>query len=432
MSSPSRICIVSLTLTLLFSIALGSSGAWVVRGDKLCGYIVAIRQDVPWAYMVAIQPVLEDIGRRFKTDDVRLPSAAEIESLRLVAKGQEVESSKGQEEIQALDSEDNQPTIKVDGLNETRKGQGGLTSRNTIEVPGALVNELPSMIKLPDRLLGQNPPVNNEKSPPSNGQDQWLNEMPSLDSFRPIHFELIGEENVPRPYPRGQGVSIHSSSTRNDNLTRSLIASVPPQTDLEAAFQAPLPNTHRLTFKRVSHLSLSRQFTKRSGQIWHGFETLILRIECWRRRERSSSSAFLVRMMWYPLKPPDCSWMQRRIDRGLNYLLYYTVFVFGNILLNFLYWIFLFPIILLVRYRHYDVLEGSRTRREMPSFTEIPTTTITELPPFTELPAITEMPTLPELLAFIRRYDEGEEVGCYKPEGMAVEGSSRAELAQHS
>ena len=165
MSPLSQICVVTLTLTFLFSIALGSSGAWVVRGDKLCGYIIAIRQDVPWAYMVAIQPVLEDIRRRFKTDYVRLPSAAEMESLRLVAKAQEVESSYRQEESQTLGLEDNQTTKQVDGSNETRKGQGGLTSRNTSEVPDADVYELPSIIKLPDRILGQDPPVNNEKAP---------------------------------------------------------------------------------------------------------------------------------------------------------------------------------------------------------------------------------------------------------------------------
>ena len=70
-----------------------------------------------------------------------------------------------------------------------------------------------------------------------------------------------------------------------------------------------------------------------------------------------------------------------------------------------------------IRYRHHNVLKRPRTRAEMPSFTE--------------LPPCTELPPRPELLAFIRRYDEGEEFGCYKAGGTATEGSSLAELAQH-
>ncbi|KAL8823055.1 MAG: hypothetical protein Q9191_006225 [Dirinaria sp. TL-2023a] len=66
--------------------ALGSSGAWVLLGAKLCGYVIAVRQDIPWAYMVAIEPVMRDIGRMFKTDDVRLPTATEIRSLTASSK----------------------------------------------------------------------------------------------------------------------------------------------------------------------------------------------------------------------------------------------------------------------------------------------------------------------------------------------------------
>ncbi|EXJ60139.1 hypothetical protein A1O7_04291 [Cladophialophora yegresii CBS 114405] len=68
-------------ITLERILPLGSSGAWVLRGDKLYGYIVAVRQDVPWAYMTAIEPVLEDIRKKLKTEDVRLPRAAEVASL---------------------------------------------------------------------------------------------------------------------------------------------------------------------------------------------------------------------------------------------------------------------------------------------------------------------------------------------------------------
>ncbi|KAL9579727.1 MAG: hypothetical protein Q9203_006574 [Teloschistes exilis] len=66
-------------ITLEHVLPRGSSGAWVVLEEKLCGYVVAIRQDLPWAYMVAIEPVIEDIKRTLKSGDVRIPTAREIE-----------------------------------------------------------------------------------------------------------------------------------------------------------------------------------------------------------------------------------------------------------------------------------------------------------------------------------------------------------------
>ena len=60
---------------------MGSSGAWVILGRKLCGFIVAIRQDVPWAYMAPIDPILNDIKVKLGALDVRLPVRGEIETL---------------------------------------------------------------------------------------------------------------------------------------------------------------------------------------------------------------------------------------------------------------------------------------------------------------------------------------------------------------
>ncbi|KAF7511176.1 hypothetical protein GJ744_005073 [Endocarpon pusillum] len=41
----------------------GSSGSWVVAGNKLCGHIIAVRENVPWAYMMPVGPIFEDIKR---------------------------------------------------------------------------------------------------------------------------------------------------------------------------------------------------------------------------------------------------------------------------------------------------------------------------------------------------------------------------------
>lgn len=48
-------------------------------GNKLCGHIVAVRQDIPWAYMMAIQPIFDDIKLRLNIDEVRLPTIDEVQ-----------------------------------------------------------------------------------------------------------------------------------------------------------------------------------------------------------------------------------------------------------------------------------------------------------------------------------------------------------------
>jgi hypothetical protein len=37
------------------------SGSWVVRNEKLCGYIIAVQDGSPWMYMLPIEGVFEDI-----------------------------------------------------------------------------------------------------------------------------------------------------------------------------------------------------------------------------------------------------------------------------------------------------------------------------------------------------------------------------------
>jgi hypothetical protein len=59
-------------------LAPGSSGALVVLDHYVCGFIIASRQDVPWAYMALIHPILNDIRMVLKARDVDFPSAAEI------------------------------------------------------------------------------------------------------------------------------------------------------------------------------------------------------------------------------------------------------------------------------------------------------------------------------------------------------------------
>lgn len=50
----------------------GFSGAWVLLGDKVCGHLIAAREDVPWVCMQPIQPILQDIQKRLMAGNVRL------------------------------------------------------------------------------------------------------------------------------------------------------------------------------------------------------------------------------------------------------------------------------------------------------------------------------------------------------------------------
>ncbi|EXJ69219.1 CAMK/PKD protein kinase [Cladophialophora psammophila CBS 110553] len=61
---------------------LGTSGIWVKKGDCVAGYIIAVRQDLPWAYMIPMGDAITDMKKTLRTNDVRIPEAAEVEVLR--------------------------------------------------------------------------------------------------------------------------------------------------------------------------------------------------------------------------------------------------------------------------------------------------------------------------------------------------------------
>ncbi|KAI4122715.1 MAG: hypothetical protein LQ338_005664, partial [Usnochroma carphineum] len=91
-------------ITLERFLPLGSSGAW----------------DVPWAYMVAIEPVLKDIRRKLKTDDVRLLTAIEMDRLAASSKMASMKLS------HELDEELPPRTSEADQANKPSKGSADL------------------------------------------------------------------------------------------------------------------------------------------------------------------------------------------------------------------------------------------------------------------------------------------------------------------
>ncbi|MCJ1311416.1 hypothetical protein MMC25_005087 [Agyrium rufum] len=48
----------------------GDSGSWVIQENKVCGHIIAARQDFPVAYMIPMHHILEDIKRNRKATNV--------------------------------------------------------------------------------------------------------------------------------------------------------------------------------------------------------------------------------------------------------------------------------------------------------------------------------------------------------------------------
>jgi hypothetical protein len=59
----------------------GDSGSWVMKGNKLCGYIFSRVHGRPWAYMLPISTVFEEISGFLSTklhSPVLLPTVAEI------------------------------------------------------------------------------------------------------------------------------------------------------------------------------------------------------------------------------------------------------------------------------------------------------------------------------------------------------------------
>jgi hypothetical protein len=54
-------------------LAKGDSVSWVIRDGRLCGYIIAGRDSLPWAYMIPIGAVLEDIKQTIEGSDISFP-----------------------------------------------------------------------------------------------------------------------------------------------------------------------------------------------------------------------------------------------------------------------------------------------------------------------------------------------------------------------
>jgi hypothetical protein len=55
------------------------SGSWVIRDEKLCGYIIAVQDGSPWVYMLPIEGVFDDITSFTGSTQVVLVSGTDPE-----------------------------------------------------------------------------------------------------------------------------------------------------------------------------------------------------------------------------------------------------------------------------------------------------------------------------------------------------------------
>jgi hypothetical protein len=58
--------------------APGNSGAWVVSGDTLYGFVMAAQGTLPWCYMIPIHLVIADIKQTLQVAHLALPRHEEL------------------------------------------------------------------------------------------------------------------------------------------------------------------------------------------------------------------------------------------------------------------------------------------------------------------------------------------------------------------
>ncbi|KAL8834533.1 MAG: hypothetical protein Q9170_003715 [Blastenia crenularia] len=336
---------------------LGTSGAWVVSGGKLCGYIIAIRQDIPWAYMVAIEPVFEDIRRRLDTEEVRLPFANELGSHKDLSIPSLAKSSNEREQEQLRPTSEEVHTRIAD---EWKKSPLATRPR-----------ELSSMVEM--------------------GMQSSVNELvPELSGGHelPLHWLLSQKEYE----PLNEKVSIQGDARLTSAIDLEH-GSHPIREALETGGSADRVWQHRdpPTAPSAGH-GLKSAYTVASlvfGSVlfhlprffWRRVETSILHTEYRRRRRGRVLSRFSPRLLSIPIvslpRYPADAFIENpknvrvAISNDARIFWYYIQIplttIFGCVL-TFLYFTVCFPFILWVAHRHAFVLVDYRDARLGESF----------------------------------------------------------------
>jgi hypothetical protein len=322
----------------------------VILGEQLCGFIVAIRQDVPWAYMIPIEPILEDIKRKFGTTDVRLPERSEIESLAA--------SSKISETLTAIEVDD-----QILGSDDRRVSQSAATSDN-LPTEGTLP-------KIPLEI--GNHPSNRQGNEIIHEKSSVLEITPEVSMATQVALRPESSGNMIEVTTSTSGPWVSASTTVAhrplapiEQLLRTspptIIAPSPaPMRDLERGAGASVREPQPTRLQKTFHASY---------KLWRGIETSLLRIEYRRalRRRRGLRAWFdlasILRLPRYPRLGSGGEGIQSALAQDLVIAWYYVrllVVAFWNVVLNFLYFITCFPCRFWIVYRHRDVLEDEET-----------------------------------------------------------------------
>jgi hypothetical protein len=322
----------------------------VILGEQLCGFIVAIRQDVPWAYMIPIEPILEDIKQKFGTTDVRLPKRGEIESLAV--------SSKVSETLMAIEEDD-----RILGSDNRRVSQPAATSEN-LPIEGTFP-------KIPLKIGNH----------PSNGQgNEIIHEKSSVLEITPevsmatqvalrpesSHNMIEVTTSTSGPWVSASTTVAHRPLAPIEQLRRTspptIIAPSPvPMQDMERGAGSSVREPQPTRLQKTFHASY---------KTWRGIERSLLHIEYRRalRRRRGLRAWFhlssMLRLPRYPHLGGGGGGIQSALVQDLVIAWYYVrllVVAFWDVVLNFLYFVTCFPCRFWILYRHRDVLEDEET-----------------------------------------------------------------------
>lgn len=339
----------------------------MILGEELCGFIVAIRQDVPWAYMMPIEPILEDIKQKFRTADVRLPKRGEIES-------------------QAVSSEISETLTVIE-----KDGQIPGSDSGRVNKPAALLGHLLRWNNLP---ILENPPglpLEKGNHPSNRQEDETINEKSSgIESIPETSIaiqdapppELSDNMNGvnrsatchprPAPLPVAPGILPRRISPELTQPVNTYISSlIAPMRGLDWRSEIlPVRLLEPTRLPSGGLLSTHQTTYTAPYMLWHRFETSLLRIEYRRTQPRRGHRARfqLAQILNLPNYPHDgeSESLQPAIAQGLLISWYYVrllFFAFWNVILNILYFIACFPCLFWIGYRHRDVLVDEETLR---------------------------------------------------------------------
>lgn len=302
--------------------------------------------------MVAIEPILEDIKRKFKTKDVRLPKTAEAESFSASFAQMKMSAGPGESLLEA--APDRNRVYEFDGdLGKYRKAQASSAMIIATELPS---DSRPGYCKAPSDINATELPsysrpgicelpsghANSGSSTLVQRQDTGLDEKSSM---------LDDAPQTSRVQP-----SLPQHESRYDNFDND-IRTIGPEalSSRYTPLYRPIPDTERDPYEKISESHRSQGYLP--YRIWHHLETLILRGEYRRRKERRRlcgiTLPFILIFSLYTFEydfdyPPTA----RRCFRGIcGFSIHYMLFTV-DILLNILYLVICFPLIWWVAYRH--------------------------------------------------------------------------------